>query len=69
MEKVQIYLRKEELNALRRAAATSGSSVAEVIREAIRKVVLKVHPESPLAIWDGTPKRTSIEHDRVHDET
>ena len=41
MEKTQVYLRKEELDALRKAAARSGRSVAEVVRDAIRKVVLK----------------------------
>lgn len=68
MEKTQIYLRKEELDALRKVAARSGRSVAEVVREAIRKVVLKPQAAGPVAIWDGKPKRTSIEHDSVHDE-
>ena len=68
MEKTQVYLRKEELDALRRAAVLSGRSVAELIRDAIRKVVLKPQAAGPVAIWDGEPKRTSIEHDSVHDE-
>jgi hypothetical protein len=68
MEKTQVYLRKEELQALREAAARSGRSVADLIREAIRSVVLKPKAEGPVAIWDGQPKRTSIEHDSVHDE-
>ena len=62
MVKTQVYLRKEELDALRMAAARSGRSVAELVRDAIRKTVLKP------TIWDGVPKRTSIEHDSVHDE-
>jgi hypothetical protein len=69
MEKTQIYLRKEELDALRSVAARSGRSVAEVIRDAIRKVVLKPPTGGPVAIWDGVPKRSSLEHDSVHDET
>jgi hypothetical protein len=69
MEKTQVYLRKEELQALRAAAARSGRSVAEVIRDAIRSVVLKPQAEGPVAIWDGQPRRTSVEHDTVHDET
>lgn len=69
MEKTQIYLRKEELDALRAAAARSGRSVADVVREAIRKVVLKPRASGPVAIWEGEPKRSSIEHDSVHDET
>ena len=68
MEKTQVYLRKEELAALREAAARSGRSVAEVVRDAIRKGVLKPHAAGPVAIWDGEPKRTSIDHDSVHDE-
>lgn len=68
MEKTQVYLRKEELEALRKAAARSGRSVAELVREAIRKVVLKPQTPGPIAIWDGEPRQTSIEHDSVHDE-
>ena len=68
MEKTQVYLRSEELEAVREAAARSGRSVAEVIREAIRKVVLKPERSGPVAIWDGEPKRTSREHDSIYDE-
>jgi hypothetical protein len=68
MQKTQVYLRKEELKALREAAARSGRSVADLVRAAIRKVVLKPQAAGPVAIWDGQPKRTSMEHDSVHDE-
>ena len=68
MEKTPVYLPKEELEGLRRAAARSGRSVADLIREAIRKVVLRPQPRGPVALWDGEPRRTSIEHDSVHDE-
>ena len=68
MEKTQVYLRKEELDALRKAAARTGRSVADLVRDAIRKVVLKPPAAGPVAIWDGEPKHTSIEHDSVHDE-
>jgi hypothetical protein len=68
MEKTQVLLHKEELEALRLAASRSGRSVAEVIRDAIRKVVLEPQAAGPVAIWDGEPKRTSIEHDSLHDE-
>ena len=63
-----MYLRQEELDALREAAARSGCSVAELIRDAIRKVVLRPKSAGPVALWDGEPKRTSVEHDSVHDE-
>ena len=68
MEKTQVYLPKEELAALRKAAARSGRSVAGLVREAIRKVVLKPSVAGPVAIWDGEARRSSIEHDTVHDE-
>jgi len=69
MEKTQVYLPKEELDALRKAAARSGRSVADLIREAIRKVVLKPQAGGPVAIWDGEPKRPSHDHDSIYDET
>jgi hypothetical protein len=68
MEKTQVYLRKEELEAVRVAAARSGRSVAEVVRDAIRKVVLKPQVGGPVGIWDGTPRRSSTEHDSIYDE-
>ena len=68
MEKIQVYLRKEELAALRRAAARSGRSVAELVRDAVRKTVLRPQAAGPVAIWDGEPRRRSVEHDSVHDE-
>lgn len=68
VEKMQIYLPAEELAALRAAAARSGRSVADLAREAIRKHVLKPVPGGPIALWDGEPKRTAIDHDSVHDE-
>jgi Ribbon-helix-helix protein, copG family len=68
MEKTQVYLRKEELDGLRKAAARSGRSVAALIREALRKTVLKPPAGGPVAIWDGKPKRSSVEHDSIYDE-
>lgn len=68
MEKTQVYLPAEELAMLRKAAARSGRSVADLIREAIRKQILKPTAHGPVALWDGEPKRTSIDHDSVHDE-
>jgi hypothetical protein len=68
MEKMQVYLRKDELDALRKTALRSGRSVAALVREAIRKVLLTAADGGPVAIWDGEPKRTSVDHDSVHDE-
>jgi hypothetical protein len=68
MVKTQVYLREEELDALRKAAARSGRSVAELVRDAIRQVVLEPTTAGPGAIWDGTPRRAAVEHDSVYDE-
>lgn len=68
MEKTQVYLHKEELDALRQAAARSGRSVAEIVREAIRNTVLKPQKGGPVAIWDGIPGHPSSDHDSIYDE-
>jgi hypothetical protein len=41
---MQVYLRKEEPEGAREIAARSGRSVADLVREAVRKVVLNAHP-------------------------
>ena len=68
MQKTQVYLRADELAALRKAAARSGRSIADVIREAIRKTVLKPDVTGPVAIWDGELKCSSLEHDSIYDD-
>jgi hypothetical protein len=68
MIKTQVYLREEELAALHKTAKRTGRSVAELVREAIRRVWLRPEPAGPVALWDGTPKRTSVEHDSIYDQ-
>jgi hypothetical protein len=68
MRKMQVYLRQEELDALRKAAVRSGCSVAALVRDAIRKTVLAPQAAGPVAIWDGEPKRTSCDHGSVYDK-
>ncbi len=68
MTKTQIYLREEELAALHRVAERSGRSVAELVREAIRTVWLRTGEVGPVALWDGVPARSSMEHDAIYDE-
>lgn len=68
MVKTQIYFREEELESLHVAAKRSGRSVAELVREAVRQTWLRPVEQGPVAIWDGIPKRTSIEHDTIYDE-
>jgi hypothetical protein len=68
MVKTQVYLRAEELDALHAAARRSKRSVADLVREAIRQVWLRREAQGPVAIWAGTPLRTSVDHDRIYDE-
>jgi len=68
MIKTQIHLPAGDLVALREVAARSGRNVADIIREAIRKQVLNPRAQGPIALWDGEPKRTSGNHDSIHDE-
>lgn len=67
MTKTQVYLRDEELEALHDAAERSGRSVADLVRQAIRTVWLRQAP-GPVGIWDGDPRRTSVDHDSLYDE-
>lgn len=68
MVKTQVYLRSEELDALHDVAERSGRSIADLIREAIRRHWLRPTVQGPVALWDGTPARTSVDHDSVYDE-
>jgi len=68
MVKTQVYLPEEELAALHRAAERSGRSVAELVREAVRRVWLRPEAQGPVALWSGPVKRTSVEHDSIYDD-
>jgi hypothetical protein len=68
MVKTQVYLRDEELEALHGVAERSGRSVAELVREAIRRVWLRPDTQGPVALWDGVPSHTSVDHDHIYDE-
>jgi len=67
MTKTQIYFRDDELQALHRTAERLGRSVADLVREAVRKVWLRPASEGPVALWDGEPQHTSMEHDSIYD--
>lgn len=67
MTKTQVYLPKEELDALHRAAKRSGKSVAELVREAVRRVWLRPHASGPVGVWDGEVRVTSVDHDSIYD--
>jgi len=67
MVKTQVYLRKEELAALHEAARRSGKSVAELVREAIRRTWLRPDAAGPVALWNGKARRSSADHDSIYD--
>ena len=66
--KTQVYLREEELVALKRVARREGKSTAELVRVAVRRTWLRPEGEGPVALWDGVPRRTALEHDTIYDE-
>ena len=68
MVKTQVYLRDEELEALHDVAERSGRSIADLVREAVRRVWLRPDTQGPVALWDGAPAHTSVEHDHIYDE-
>ena len=71
MIKRQVYFPEEDFERLQQAAKRSGRSVADLVREAVRRVWL--HPraahaaEGPVALWDGPVARTAAEHDTIYD--
>ena len=71
MVKTQIYFPEDDLAALHQTAERTGKSVAALVREAVRQVWLRPEsPESvgPIALWDGQPAHTSVDHDSIYDE-
>lgn len=67
MVKTQVYLRDEELRALHRVAKRTGKSVAELVREAIRRAWLRSERQGPVGLWDGEVRVTSVDHDSIYD--
>ena len=67
MVKTQVYLGAEELEALHRVAARSERSIADLIREAVRRVWLRPAREGPVGLWNGEPRRASVDHDTIYD--
>ena len=67
MRKTQIYFSDEDLRALHRSAKAQRCSVASLVREAVRQVHLAEAPTSPIGVWDGEPRRVSVDHDSIYD--
>ena len=68
VEKTQVYIPGDELKSLHRVAKQKGRRVAELIREAIRKVWLRPDPEGPVALWDGPFDGSSVDHESAFDD-
>lgn len=68
MVKTQVYLPEEDLKALQRVARRSGRSVADLVRDAVRRVWLRPAAGGPVALWDGEPTGISVGHDVIYDE-
>lgn len=68
MVKTQVYLPEQDLRALHRLARRESRPVAELIREAIRRVWLQPRPEGPVALWDGPFDGSSADHESAFDE-
>lgn len=66
--KTQIYFADEELETLHRIAGRRKRGVAGLVREAVQRVWLTPEPTGPVALWDGEPSASSLDHDRIYDE-
>ena len=67
MIKTQIYFQEPELKALHEAARKAGRSVADMVREAVRRTWLQQGESGPVALWDG-PCRPAVDHDSIYDQ-
>ena len=67
MTKTQVYLPEEELRELHRAAKRAGKSVAQLVREAVRRSCVSAAANGPVGLWDGEVRRTSVDHDSIYD--
>jgi len=68
MRKTQVYFSDADLAALHRVAERSGRSVADLVREAVRRVWVGQERPGPVGVWDGEPRRTAVDHDSVYDD-
>lgn len=66
--KIQLFMHEDNLAALRTAARQTGRSMADLIREAVLQVWLRPQSDGPVALWDGEPRRTSVDHDSIYGE-
>ena len=67
MIKWQVYFHEGEFELLQSAAKRSGRSVAELVREAVRRVWLRPTSEGPVGLWDAPTAHNAMEHDTIYD--
>lgn len=67
MIKRQVYFQEDEFACLQQTAKRSGRSVAELVREAVRRVWLNSESKGPVALWDGPVSIASTDHDSIYD--
>jgi len=67
MTKTQVYFPESDLSALHKVARRTKRPVAALIRQAVQRVWLQAETDGPVALWSGTVKRTSVDHDSIYD--
>ncbi len=68
MVKTQIYFEEAELASLHAAARRSDRSVADLVREAVRRTWLRPESQGPVALWTEESRHTALDHDSIYDE-
>jgi len=62
-------MNKRQAPLLRTASPRSSRGGVRLVRETTCKIALKPGQAlAPVAIWNGKPKRTSVEHDNLGDQ-
>lgn len=68
MVKTQVYMPEGELRELNRLARQKGRRMADLVREAVRRVWLEKPLNGPVALSNGQLRGTSAEHDAAFDD-
>ncbi len=66
--KTQLYLEKADLERLHELSASLGRSVADLMRDAIRRTWLDDTLGGPIGVWDGPCDRPGVDHDSIYDD-
>lgn len=68
MVKTQVYMPEAELEELRRLARSRGRRLADLVREAVRRVWLRPPKEGPVGLFNGELRGSSVDHDSAFDD-